>query len=33
MMIVSSGIGTSFLPIRLGVVPEVVVITLKKGNE
>jgi uncharacterized protein len=33
MMIVSSGIGNSFLPIRLGVVPEVVVISLKKGNE
>jgi predicted MPP superfamily phosphohydrolase len=33
MMIVSSGVGTSVVPIRLGVVPEVVVIRLKKGTE
>lgn len=33
IMIVSSGVGTSFLPLRLGIVPEVVIIRLKKGVE
>jgi predicted MPP superfamily phosphohydrolase len=33
VMIVSSGVGTSILPVRLGVVPEIVVIRLKKGIE
>jgi uncharacterized protein len=33
IMIVTKGVGESFLPVRLGVLPEVVLIRLKKGAE